>query len=386
MLMSLLALVACELTPPNVERSDIDDALLAGRMKTVCKGLEMPQDEVRTYAAEKLEAYDQDPALGAECICARAVDERTGLYDAAILAGIRDTQRDDLVACFLPSLDDPRTGEELLSLVVGLSQTRAPALRPTMLALARDGARDTAVRARAVGYFAGTTDRAELDALIALLQSDGDEAVRAAAADALSGQKGEAEVAALVAAATGDAAGAVRARALMALKKARVPEYDEMICRAMMEDESPEVRRQAVMSYRGTKRSAAIACVRERALTEEEDGGVRAAVLKVLGSSPSDAAARALCDAIPFWVQHYVDKIHPDKQPENDIITAQNNRDWENSYDCVARAYGMSHRYTCKGQQYVGAWFRELGNKGAFVPKCGEGGGGAEVIMEGTSL
>ncbi len=148
MLMSLLALLACELTPPNVERSDIDDALLAGRMKTVCKGLEMPQDEVRTYAAEKLEAYDQDPALGAECICERAVDERTGLYDAAILEGIRDTERDDLVACFLPALDDPRTGEELLPLVVGLSQTRAPAMRPTMLALARDGARDAPIRAR----------------------------------------------------------------------------------------------------------------------------------------------------------------------------------------------------------------------------------------------
>ena len=383
MLLSLM-LFACEMTPPDVERSDIDDAMVRGRMKTVCKGLEMEGEEIRQYAAEKLKVYE-DVELGRDCICANAIEERTGFYDKAILEGIADTERDDLVACFLPALDDPRTGEDLLPLVVGIAGTRAPSSVTTMEGLAQDASKPSEIRSRAVAYFAGTVEDAKLGMLMKLLQADSDAIVRAAAADALSGQKAEDVVAVLVESAKNDDEGKVRARALVALKKAGVAEYDEMVCYAMMEDESATVRRQAVMNYRGTKRSEPFKCLRERAMTKEEDGDVRAAILKVLGSSPNDEAPKILCDAIPFWVKTYVDKLHPDRQPENDIISAQNNRDWENSYDCIGRAYGQSGSYTCKGQQYVGAWYREVGNKGAFVPKCSESGG-AEVIMEGAEL
>jgi hypothetical protein len=382
-LLSLLLLLGCELTPPNVENSDIDDALVYGRWKTVCKGLEMTDDHVRTYATEKLEESDYEGA--ADCVCARAIDARTGRFDVYILNGLRDSTRDDMVGCFLPALDAPETGEELTALVVALAETDAPSARAKLKAFAADAGRPSEGRVRAVAYFTGTTDDEILHMLMMLLQADSDPAVRAAAADALSGQKDADIVGALVEAAKSDDAGGVRARALVALKKSKVPEYDEMVCRAMMEDESAEVREQAVLNYRGTKRKEAIACVAERAMKKEESGEVRAAILKVLGSSPTDEAAKALCDAIPFWVQTYVDKVHPDKQPENDVITAQNNRDWENSYECVGRAYAQSHLYTCKGQQYVGAWWRELGNKSAFVPKCDEGGA-AEITMEGAEI
>jgi hypothetical protein len=238
-----------------------------------------------------------------------------------------------------------------------------------------------------VTYFTGRGEEDVVNFLLKLLSSDKTPEVRAAAADALAGHKEDRVIDAMKKSASDDDEGAVRARALMALRKSKVPEADEMVCKAMMEDESPAVRRQAILAFRGTKRDAAMACMKKRTMQKEEDPSVREAILKVLGSSPNKGAGKVLCDAIPFWVRSYVKKLHPDRDRGTDIITAQNNRDWENSYACVSAAAAQGG-YTCKGQQYVAAWLRELGGQ-AYVPKCpGDKGGaeGAEMSMDGAQV
>ena len=379
--LALAALTACDMTPPTVEGRDIDDAVAMGKIKTVCKGLEMKDDEVRRYAASRLEEMSDPEA--AECICTWAQNDK-GHWDEAILKGLTGSDRDDMVGCFVSVLDDP-TAERSLELVVALSDTQAPSVAPKLMSIAKDSSRDSEIRARALGYFLGSTDAGVLADLGALLAGDGDATVRAAAADALVGQKGETEQAALLKAAKDDADGVVRAAALKAVKRAGGEGADQMVCDAMMNDESPAVRTAAVLSLKGTRREPIVSCLRDRALTEEEDDGVRAALLAVLKSSPTDAAADVLCDAIPFFVKTYVDEQHPTDMTGADIITAQNDRDWERSYDCVQKALRSRGAYTCKGSQYVGAWFRELGGE-AYVPKCpGDedlGGGGGEVSFE----
>ncbi len=376
----LTALFACDMTPPTVEGRDIDDAVAMGKLKTVCKGLEMKDDEVRRYAASRLEEVTDPDA--AACVCEWAVDDQ-GRWDEAILKGLTGSERDDMVGCFVSVLDDP-TAERSLELVVALSDTRAPSVSPKFQALAKDTSRDSALRARALAYFQGNTDAATLELLRGLLTDDGDATVRAAAAEALVGQKGDDERAALLAAAKGDADGVVRAAALKAVKRAGGEEADAMVCDAMMNDDSPAVRTAAILSLKGTRREPIVACLKDRAFAEEEDDGVRESLLKVLESSPTDAAAAVLCDAIPFFVKTYVDKQHPTDMTGADIITAQNDRDWERSYECVQKALRSRGAYTCKGSQYVGAWFRELGGE-AYVPKCPgdeDLGGGGEVSFE----
>lgn len=376
-LVPLLALIGCEIVPASVEKADIEDALVNGRLKTVCHGLNMKDDEVRRYAASTLEELE-DP-IARECICEHATTA-AGTWDAAVLSGLKGTTRDDLVACFIPFVDrrdDPARNE----LIVALDLTAAKSVDAVMVRLAGDPSEPSEVRLRAIGSLKGTGDAATLDLLVRLLASDSDAPARAAAAAALVGQKGsDAVVQALRSAVTGDAEGEVRAAALATLKSFNIPDADEMLCGAMLRDPSPAVRTAAVLAYRGSKRDDAMNCVRARALTTEEDDGVRAAVLAVLGSSPSQVAADTLCEAIPFWVRSYVEDKHPVDGVGLDIIKAQNDRDFERSYECVAKAVRGSG-YTCRGRQYVGAWMRELGGT-AGVPRC-PGDPPVEVIVGG---
>jgi len=68
-------------------------------------------------------------------------------------------------------------------------------------------------------------------------------------------------------------------------------------------------------------------------------------------------------------VRSYLKEGMPDKVPGTDIIAAQNDRDFERSYECVARASASSGGYSCFGKKYVNGWFRELGGS-TSVPKC----------------
>ena len=63
---ALLALAGCEITPSYVESVDIDDAMARNHFKTVCKGLEMKDDDTRRYATTKLAlttAYSADQTI-----------------------------------------------------------------------------------------------------------------------------------------------------------------------------------------------------------------------------------------------------------------------------------------------------------------------------------
>ena len=228
---------------------------------------------------------------------------------------------------------------------------------------------NASVKARIASRRSGAQGFVDYQAQLLALMNDPDGAVRAAAAAALGNNKDPAVVAAMVKAYESDPEGAVRANALQSLKAADVPESEAMLCKAMMEDAAPEVRANAVLSFKGTKKDSAIACLSKRAMTEEKDPNVRTALLTTLKSSPSPGAAKILCDAIPFWLRTYNKEDIPDKIPGTDIIGAQNDRDFENSYKCLQKAYANSSGYSCFAKMYAGWWFRQVGGS-AYVPKC----------------
>ncbi|MEC8422935.1 MAG: HEAT repeat domain-containing protein, partial [Myxococcota bacterium] len=232
--------------------------------------------------------------------------------------------------------------------------------------IASESGADAASRNAAIAAIGG--DPQHTDTLLGILSGDADASVRAAAAKGLHGIKEEKVVSALRGALDADADGTVRGEALLGLKKAGAEGTDALICAAMKEDESAEVRKRAISAYRGTKRKEAIACLRDRALTLEEDPAVRSTLLSVLKSSPKKAAKKVLCDAIPFWVRSYMKEELPPKVAGADIIKAQNDRDWDNSYDCIGKAY-RAGGYSCFGRLYVGHWFREVGGS-AYLPNC----------------
>lgn len=366
-LAALLSLVsACEITPNFVASRDIDGALLNGRYKTVCRGLEMKEDKVRQYATEKL-AEVTEP-IAQECICefinGREFVSGTDGWDPSIARGLTGTERDDLATCFVDLVKKPDLPRRLEAVT---TLARIPAR------VARDALADIATspgdaEQRSAALKAIAADPNYQPRILSLLASDADPAVRAAAATGLGGLKDETTVAALLKAATDDTDGIVRGSALVAVRKSGHPAAEEMACKAMMDDPSADVRRAAVASFQGTKRPEPIACLRKRALALEEDSSVREQLLIVLKSSPSDDSAKVLCDAIPFWMKSYVKKDIPEKLPGTMIVKAQNDRDWERSYSCVQKAMGQGG-YSCFAKMHLALWFRELGGS-TYVPGC----------------
>ena len=59
-----LWIAACSPTPRTVGIEDVDQAAVMGRTNVLCRGLEMPDDAVRKFAAEKLWPHP-DPDLKA---------------------------------------------------------------------------------------------------------------------------------------------------------------------------------------------------------------------------------------------------------------------------------------------------------------------------------
>lgn len=367
-----LTVAGCEIAPTHVNSADVDDALARKNYKTMCVGLKMTDDDVRRYATERFETIAEfdppDPegvAAGAECVCAHIKNE-DGLVDLSVAEGLKTSSREDMVGCLAEAVAEPGLPNKKEA-VGALSRTTAKVGRDTLETIAKGGD-PVEVRLIAVDAIAG--DVAYKATLLALASGDSAPEIRAAAAKGLHPFKDDdAVIAALVKLAESDQDGTVRGTALQALKTAQAPQADGMICQAMMEDESPDVRQRAVLAFRGTKRPEAVSCLRTRALTEEESGQVRSALLTTLKSSPSDDAAQVLCDAIPQWVKWYGVDDMPDKVPGADIIKVQNDRDWEKSYACVQKAYARRGGYSCYGKRYVGWWFEQLGGS-AHVPKC----------------
>lgn len=359
MLVLLAALSACmQVEPTYVSRADLDDAHGRGDVAALCAGLRMKDEDTRTAAAEKLKDWNGD----ASCLCERLVYEER--WDAPVLRGLKGAKDAEKVGCAGALLDDPAQPDRA-ALVASLLPI--PAVRPRLVQAAASDA-DPAVRAAALAAYRSTKDPAEVALLTKGLGEEKDAAVRAAYAGALFGQKDAAQ--ALRDAIAKDPEAAVRAAALTSWQSIKPDDYTAVVCKALAEDAAPEVRAAAATTLRATRDPAQLACLRDRMLAEEPDATVRAALLDALRASPAKEAADTLCDAIPFWVRTYVRDGRPDESVS--ILRAQNDRDFERSYDCAQAAVRQSSGYTCHGRAYVGAFFKDLGGR-ASVPNCDGG-------------
>ncbi len=184
-LCGVLSLSACEMVPAHVESRDVDDAMARELYKTVCKGLEMKDADTRRYASERLTEVPEESST--ECMCEYAWSAEKHTWDEAILGGLQSTERDDLVQCFLPALDDPAI-EDKKGLIAGLGRTRGDSVLPSLKSIVADSTEDPEVRATALKGLGGTKDAEAVVLMTKLLTDDGDESIRAAAASALVGQ------------------------------------------------------------------------------------------------------------------------------------------------------------------------------------------------------
>ncbi|NCG18934.1 MAG: hypothetical protein GWP91_07975 [Rhodobacterales bacterium] len=364
---ALLSLGACEF-PPNFVKDDsqIDTFLVQKAYASACVGLKMDKDDdLRRYTAERLAAYGH-VKIANECLCEALYNAEAHTSDAVVAQGLAGLGRNDLAACLIPALADSAiTGEDRTWIVRGLAGMDADAAYGKLedLVLNDSDAVSRAYAAEALRPAGGAQDT-----LIKVLQEDVDANVRAAAARGLTGRKGDKVAEALMTAAQEDADGGVRADALTGAVRKTNAVTDAMVCSAMLEDEDERVRNSAVKTYHGSKRKRAIDCLAKRLITFEESGTVRQSTLDALGASPSEHAALALCDSMgPFLRLHLKDDLQH-KTPGTDIFKAQNDRDWERSYDCVGKAISAGG-LSCYARNYLGHKFRELGGSAA-APLC----------------
>lgn len=354
-------LLGCD--PRFVETEHEVDAYIArGAFSSACVGLKMKNDpDLRTHTAKRLADWPDVPDARS-CLCEALVTSEG--YDAAVAAGIKDSKRDDLADCLAPALDKP-LGEDRLALVLDLGHINAPRAYALMADLVKSDP-DPTIRATAVELLRPSDEH--LPVVLAALAGDADPKVRAAAASALATREGREARDALIAAVQKDESGPVRAAALKSVSDDRDASIRAMICSAMMDDADETMRAAAAAAFDGSRNEEEIACLRRRLLTEEPSGTVRAATMASLGSSPRDSAAKALCDAIGPFMKMYVKDQIADRIEAVNIVQAQNNRDWENSYTCVQRALSQGG-LSCYARNHLGGWFRELGGS-APTPWC----------------
>ena len=362
--LGLIGLFAgCDIPPKHIDQQGVEQAIAKGKYKSACVGLTMKDEEVRTYTAKMLAKMVQDPAAK-ECVCANLPDEETG-FDLPIIKGLDDTKRDDLVQCFADLVKKPDL-KNRADAIKKLARFKTPSAKATLQAIASEAGVDPEARVAAMNTMSGIENKA---LFIQILGSDPDAPARAGAASRLNGVTDKDAVDALLKAAKEDKDGAVRASAMVSLKMAGVEEVTGLLCEAMMSDPSADARRIAISAFRGTRSEKGAECLRARAMAEETDGAVREELLAVLKSSPHPVAAATLCEAIPFWVKSYATTDLPEKLTGAQIIEAQNDRDHEKTYDCVAKAYQNQAGYSCFGKMYVGWWMNEVGGKGT-MPEC----------------
>ena len=357
-------------TPSKVGIKDIDNAYTLGRHKTVCKGLQMENALIREHAAKKLALMEGDAP--ARCVCKFGVPEEGG-WDASILDGLRGSTRDDMTSCYTALLDDPQVANRS-ALVKGLLATSAPATKDLLLEMLESEDEDDEVRTLVFSTLRACSSDEMKEQFRKRLANDSSASIRAKAAASLSCDKTDANFAALLKAAKNDEDGSVRAKAINSADSIDAKSAYATVCNAMLNDDSAEVRKTAVELFRAPKRKGAkgkreFACLKKRTFKVEPDAAVREALLKELGRSPRQDAADVLCDAIPFWIQHYIDDEMPGTTTGNDIIEAQNNRYHPDTTKCVRKALGRRGRYTCVGKQYVALWAKKR-EMSAHVPKC----------------
>jgi CreA protein len=154
---------ACERTPSKVNTQDLEAAAVTGKMKTLCRGLEMRDDDVRRYAAEKLDMVTEP--IAAECICSTLTAgpgaEKLG-WDPAIVDGLKRTSRDDLAGCVVAVAKRSDLKERLRAVSTMTSMT-APVARQALIDIAVEAIPDPEVQGVVchVAYF----NRSMLDRL-----------------------------------------------------------------------------------------------------------------------------------------------------------------------------------------------------------------------------
>lgn len=350
MFVSLLLLACVDTEPTHVEKRDLDMALSRGDQTTLCAGLKMKDPDVRELAARHLTEYGG----GSDCLCERDVYE--GHWDAAVLQGVKDSTDDKKVACLGKLLDDPAAPDRD-QLVQALFAIKAPAIQARLKTAAVSDA-DPKIRAYALASFGDSKDPADRQMLLDGLTSNTDPLWRASAASALTNVPEAID--GLRKAATSDTDPGVRAAALTALKSTKGVEFTPLGC-AALQDAAPAPRAAAALAFRATTDPAALACLRDAMLVEQTDGSVRAALLKTLRGSPAPEAGQILCDAIPFWISTYAKDAEPPREGDTDILFAQNDRDFEHSAACVARARKQAGGWSCWGKSYASEWAYHLG-------------------------
>ncbi len=363
--LGLAVLTACEIPPRFVQTTaEVDAFVLQKRYRSACVGLQANDDTVREHTAKTLEVLPHVQVVN-DCVCAALYDAEKHTTDSAVARGLAGSERDDLASCLAPALDDGAiTGEDRARVVADLGGMEAASAYSAIEGLLKDD--DPAVRANAAEALRPA--KGSVESLIDVLASDPEASVRAAAARALDGKRSDQVVTALVRAVREDSDGGVRGDALTAAVSSRAPSSNDLVCTALLDDEDERVRVAAAKVFHGSKSRVALKCLDKRMTTEEESGAVRQTVLDAVKASPSDEAADMLCRHINRWSRMYIkDKVAPDIEGHN-IVRAQNDRDWERSYDCVQKALRQGG-LSCYARNYLGKWMNELGGK-ASTPWC----------------
>ncbi|TVQ90117.1 MAG: HEAT repeat domain-containing protein [Deltaproteobacteria bacterium] len=360
-----LVTAACE--PTYIETpAEVDIYISQGRFGTACIALRNDREpKLRQYTANLLATYPDQTVVN-DCICERIMAYRHGPYDDAVLRGLEGSKRDDLSTCALPAFDKAE-GEERLQLVREFGAIRSSVSNDRLAEMVGDLKEPVEVReAAALGLLPAR--EAKQDLLLRSMANDPAPEVRAAIAKVFEGAEQPEVVSAITKAAREDEDGGVRAAALKAVVRLKIPETDAMVCAAMLDDPDARVRLRAVRSFKGSKRDVALDCLERRLKKHEEDAEVREATMKAIYASPSPRSPKILCDNIGPFLRMYVKDLPVTRMQGADIIKHQNNRDFENSYDCVQRARAQGG-YSCWGRYYLAVWTNDLGGK-AHKPTC----------------
>ena len=353
-MLTLLLALAC--SPPPEPQVVTSKDIRAGSERMVCAGLKQEDAALRQLAAETI----KNSRIVTDCACERALYQ--GKWDPVILNGFAGA-KDASLACLGNLLED-KAQPERTKLAEAL--IRVPAARPSLVTAAKNET-DPGVRSAAMLVLRGTKDAGELSWLVDTMQGNGDDTVRAAAATALYAQPAASNALREVAA-SADIPGVVRGAAVASYLAGDAADRDAVACKALA-DTAPEVRMQAARSSKASKSPERVGCLTSALNAEEADNDVRAAVLSAVMSSPSPAAAKALCEALPAWTRAVVKERRP---PESlDIARAQNNRAPDDSYACFQKA-SAAGGYTCAGRAYLLGWFKDVGGK-VGVPNCNGG-------------
>ena len=360
-----ILLAACEVPPGAVKTSaEVDGFILKKRYRSACVGLVANDESLQEHTARALVSLSH-VRVANECLCDALYDAEKHTVQFGVGAGLAASGRDDLAECLAPALhDEAIRGPQRARVVHTLGLMEAPGAYAAIGGLLADP--DPEVRARAAEALRPSKDATE--ALCGALANDAEPSVRAAAARALSGRKVDAAIDALVASAARDPDGEVRAAALASAVETGAPAGDDMVCAAMMDDPDERVRVSAIQQFHGAKSRSSLKCLDRRMTTPDESGAVRQALLDAVKASPSPEAADMLCRHINAWSRMYIrDKLAPDIEGHN-IARAQNDRDWERSYECVQRALSQGG-LSCYAKNYLGKWMRDLGGN-APTPWC----------------